>query len=907
MRKRLDSYRGRLVLLVFLTGTVTALLVSALLLSRNYVGDLADVRQSVRSDAEMLAIHCAAPLRFGDPAAAQETIDALEPIENLKAAVLYDAAGRVMARFDRADSRSLPALPASGPRDARRGSWMLLRQPVLHQGAVIGTLVLAYDTTWLTRELWTNVAWAFLMALVAVGVGVLVASPIRRRVTKPVDELVRVAKDVGSGGRFSARAEVFAEDELGSLTKVFNEMLDRVSAHDETLRRANERYDLADRATNDVLWDWDLVTDRVHWSPVAEEAFGIRSEDPGNTSRNRLQRIHPEDAARVTESIRKAIESGASRWSEEYRFRRRDGSYGVYVDRGLIARDDSRRAYRMIGSMLDLTERKKSEAAVREAAERLRVLRNTIPAFVWVSDGEGAALEWNEQWRQYTGMDDEASRGDGWLRAIHPDDVPVRIESWRKARAAGEPLQTELRVRARSGEYRSFVARATPVRDAAGRIVSWYGAMVDIEDRKRAEEERDLLLESERSARREAEQANRMKDEFLATISHEIRTPLTAILGWAQVLKRTPSVGASEDLSEAVGIIERNARAQGQLIEDLLDMSRIVSGKLRLDIQKVDLAEVVEAALATVQPAADAKGIDLQKSIDPRLGVVQGDPGRLQQIIWNLLANAVKFTPREGSVRLSAQRRDAHVEIEVRDTGQGIDRQFLPHLFERFRQADASTTRRFGGLGLGLAIVKHLTELHGGSVLATSEGLGRGSTFRVTLPMAVLDLHEEAARKPLSGPVRSEVPDAPRPPLVLSGVRVLLVEDEADARSLLARLLERRGAVVRGAGSASEALRGLDDFAPDLLVSDIGMPGADGYDLIRDVRQRPPEEGGEIPALALTAFARAEDRTKALLEGFDMHLAKPIEEVAFVAAIASLARMARLRRRRLSRESSETG
>jgi signal transduction histidine kinase/ActR/RegA family two-component response regulator len=402
---------------------------------------------------------------------------------------------------------------------------------------------------------------------------------------------------------------------------------------------------------------------------------------------------------------------------------------------------------------------------------------------------------------------------------------------------------------------------------------------------KQAAEERERLLDAERAARGEAERVSLMKDEFLATLSHELRTPLNAILGWSQILRSREH--QDEELSEGLAVIERNTRVQTQLIEDLLDMSRIISGKIRLDVQQVDLQDVVKAAVASVRHSADAKDIRLQLVLDPLAGPVRGDPSRLQQCFWNLLSNAIKFTPKGGRVQVGLERVDSHLEVCVVDSGQGIDPEFLPHVFERFRQADASTTRRHGGLGLGLSIVKHLVELHGGRIRAKSAGKGQGATFCIDLPLMVVHTsHNESRREHprgfTTGPAAVDHPS-------LQGITVLAVDDEADARDLLKRVLEECGARVILAASAQQGLNLLKTEHPDMIVSDIGMPGEDGYEFIRKVRSLAPEDGGRIPAAALTAFARAEDRTRALRAGYQTHVAKPVEPTELTAVVASLA------------------
>jgi signal transduction histidine kinase/CheY-like chemotaxis protein len=400
-----------------------------------------------------------------------------------------------------------------------------------------------------------------------------------------------------------------------------------------------------------------------------------------------------------------------------------------------------------------------------------------------------------------------------------------------------------------------------------------------ISELQRSEEARGQLLVRAERARAEAEAANRIKDEFLATLSHELRTPLTSLLGWASVLReanRDESV-----LAQGLDAIDRNARVQAQLIDDLLDVSRIVSGKLNLDVRPLNIASVIRTSVDVVRPAADAKGITLDYLAQPGLSAVSADSARLQQIIWNLLSNAVKFTGQGGTISVRLEQVGSNAKVTVRDTGQGIDPDFLPRVFDRFRQADSSTTRSFGGLGLGLAIVRHLVELHGGTVWAESEGIGKGATFCVTFPL----LADPAEQGNLlqSGEVhRSEVQS-------LNGLRVLLVDDEAEARQIISTVIARRGAEVKACKSASEALLTLTDWKPDVLMSDIGMPEEDGYSFIEKVRALPRDKGGETPAAALTAYARDEDRRQALAAGYQMHIAKPVSSGQLVAMIARLA------------------
>ena len=396
---------------------------------------------------------------------------------------------------------------------------------------------------------------------------------------------------------------------------------------------------------------------------------------------------------------------------------------------------------------------------------------------------------------------------------------------------------------------------------------------------RRLEDARKQLLLDERRARSEAEAANRIKDEFLATLSHELRTPLTSLLGWASLLRGDDVDDALRE--QGLQAIERNARVQTQLIDDLLDVSRIISGKLSLDVRPTEISSVVEAAIAVVRPASDAKGIRLTYTRDPIVGSISGDSARLQQIAWNLLSNAVKFTPERGRIEVRLEQKDGHVQLTVSDNGQGINPEFLPRVFDRFRQADSSTTRDYGGLGLGLAIVRHLVELHGGTVRAESSGEGKGASFCVTFPLIAERIDSSVLNQ--SG----EYSQMDR--TSLNGLRVLVVDDEPDARQIITTLIQRTGAEVMACESAHEALEALEKWHPDVLMSDIGMPGEDGYSLINKVRSLPADRGGGVPAAAFTAYAREEDRQRALDAGYQMHIAKPVSSGQLVAMIAHLA------------------
>ncbi len=435
---------------------------------------------------------------------------------------------------------------------------------------------------------------------------------------------------------------------------------------------------------------------------------------------------------------------------------------------------------------------------------------------------------------------------------------------------------------------RKVEERTAELARANDALQQMYGEQEELVRQRTAELSRAMV--SEQEARKQAEEANRIKDEFLATLSHELRTPLNAILGWAQVL-RTGKVDEATT-ARALEAVERNARAQAQLISDLLDVSRIITGKLRLELTPVELPRIIDAALDSVRPAADAKGIRIRLTLDSAVGPLVGDPDRLQQVIWNLLSNAIKFTPKGGAVEVRLGQREGQAEIAVEDTGAGVQPDFVPYVFDRFRQAESSTTRQYGGLGLGLSIVRHMVELHGGTVKVESPGEGQGATFTVRLPIR---LGVDGGIEGMAGTLTErrqrpaeDVPDMMRSK-ILTGLHVLVMDDEADTRDLLVTALEQCGAQVTAVPNVPDALASLDRGLPDVLLSDIGVPGEDGYSLIRKLRARSAELGGNLPAAAVTAYARSEDRIRALAAGFQAHLAKPIDPAELVATIAALA------------------
>jgi PAS domain S-box-containing protein len=571
-----------------------------------------------------------------------------------------------------------------------------------------------------------------------------------------------------------------------------------------------------------------------------------------------------------------------------------------------------------------LHERERADDQLR-SQHRFRERVDALPLCVWALRADGKIEYASSSWRRYAGIADSAPPDAGMhLHHVHADDRDRVVLAWQKTMETGERLDLEFRLRRASDEtFRWHIGSLVPQRDEVGNLVGWIATATDIEKQKRAEEAYVQLVDKEREAREAAEAANRAKDEFLATVSHELRTPLNAMVGWTRML-RTHDLPPEKQI-RALETIERNAQAQAELIEDILDVSRIITGKLRLEVKPVDLPAVLEAAIDSVRPAAESKGIVLERAVGELPQKMMGDPARLQQIAWNLLSNAIKFTPPGGRVELGLRQEATMVHISVADNGRGIEPAFLPFVFDRFRQYDSSSKRAHGGLGLGLAIVRHLIELHGGTVEVDSPGPGQGSTFTVRLParpadaVAAAEPAEVAAPARESGPVAVAVAglldvtgdgggaqknegdedgaggdsDSGGTAPSLQGLRVLLVDDEPDARELLTEVLAQYGADSQAAGSVDEALTLLADYHPDVLVSDIGLPVQDGYALISQVRALPPDRGGAIPAAALTAYARPEDRRRALAAGFHRYAVKPIHPTALAQLVADLARSAK--------------
>jgi PAS domain S-box-containing protein len=624
-------------------------------------------------------------------------------------------------------------------------------------------------------------------------------------------------------------------------------------------------------SSDDAIVSKDLEGIITSWNRGAELIFGYAAEEAVGRS---IALLLPPDRLAEEKDILRRIRAGQRIDHFETVRRRKDGSVidvsmtispikaedGRVIGASMIARDISERK---LGSRADLLL-----AAIVSSSDDAIVSKNL----------QGIITSWNAGAERLFGYTAEEMIGQSVLKLVpadRKDEEPRILERLRRGERV-DHFET-IRVRKNGGHFNVSLT-ISPLRDLKGTIIGASKIARDITEMKRITAEREQLLESERLARAQAEHANRMKDDFLATVSHELRTPLNAIVGWTEVLKIAGDNPA--EVLQGVEVIERNALIQAQLIDDLLDLGRITSGKMTLNVEPVDLAVIVRQAMASVQHAAELKQIQVKAILhDGRTGMM-GDVKRLQQVVWNLLTNAIKFSTKGGRVFITIARTHSNLELKVADTGRGIDPKFMPYLFERFRQADASTTRQYGGLGIGLALVKQLVELHAGTVRAESPGPGKGATFTISLPVSVTHFERARPAAPVEVPTGTESAD-------LEDIKVLAVDDDRDSLEVLRRILTSRNAAVHTATSVEEGLNAFETFKPDVILSDIGMPDRDGYEFIRRIRQLP--NGSMVPAAALTALARPDDRMRALQAGFQTHVAKPVAAAEVVAVIRSLA------------------
>ncbi|BAY15556.1 PAS/PAC sensor hybrid histidine kinase [Anabaenopsis circularis NIES-21] len=656
---------------------------------------------------------------------------------------------------------------------------------------------------------------------------------------------------------------------------------DRIQA-EAALNESEENLRLALQAARMVAWSWDAHTGIIHRSANACDVLGLLPEMLTASGEEGWNLVHPDDLQQHQAKVQEAIASQGS-YISEFRFLRPDNGEIIWVeDRGKVNFDQAGNLIGVKGALFNVSDayrqamqRKQVETALRLREERFSTLFNGMEDWVLVyhltSDFQpGQFIEVNEQACKKLGYHREELLTMSVAKIIDSSSI--------NAKAGIERLLVEQHIVVES-VHTTKDGQRLPVEVSAtlftlNGLPTVQAICRDITERKLAEAEREKLLKQEQSAREAAETANRIKDEFLAVLSHELRTPLNPILGWTQLLRSRKLDG--EATERALVTIERNARLQTQLIEDLLDISRILRGKIVLNVATVNLTTTIEAALETVRLAAEAKNIHIQTLFSPDVGKVSGDAGRLQQVMWNLLSNAIKFTPDNGQVEIRLEQVGKQVQIQVKDTGKGINPEFLPFVFDYFRQEDSTITRKFGGLGLGLAIARHITELHGGTVKVESLGEGLGATFTIRLPVIADNLAYSQDDK-------TSVQD-----INLNQIKILTIDDDADMRDLLVAILKMYDAEVKVAASAAEALILLAEYLPDVLISDIGMPDVDGYTLMQQIKTQFPEKYRQIPAIALTAYAAEYDQRQALAAGFQLHLAKPVVPEELVRAIASV-------------------
>jgi PAS domain S-box-containing protein len=643
----------------------------------------------------------------------------------------------------------------------------------------------------------------------------------------------------------------------------------------ERLQRDARHFAAIVASSDDAIISTMLDGTVVTWNTAAERLFGYTAAEIVGRS---IRLIVPRDRQAEEDQVLSAVSQGTTIEHFETVRRRQDGSLMPIAHTVSPIRDA---AGTIVGASTIARDLTRLDRIHRDALQLAAIVESSDDAIVG-KDLDSIVTSWNGAAERMFGYAAGEVIGQS-VRLIIPHDRQHEEDDVLKRIRAGQRIDHFETVRRRKdGTLVPVSLTISPIRDEAGVVIGASKIARDISERIRADDERRRLLEMARTA-------NRLKDEFLATLSHELRTPLNAIVGYSRMLQAGMLVGG-EKQRKALGTVVRNAASLTQIVEDVLDVSRIVSGKLRLNVQAVELSQIVREAAETSQPAADAKGIRLDVIVDPRGTQVSGDPDRLRQVLWNLCSNAVKFSSRGGRVEVRLERVNSHVEVTVTDTGIGIEPAFVPHLFERFSQADAGTNRVHSGLGLGLAISRHLVELQGGRISAHSEGPGRGAAFRIALPV-----------RGVGPPVGDEIrvhPDASDPAASLrvprlDGIRILVVDDDRDALALSREILETTGATVTTADSGQDALDKLHKSIADVLIADIGMPRMDGFELIARIRTSNDIAMRDMPAAALTAFARSEDRTRAMRSGFELHLSKPIEPGELMAAAATLARRKR--------------
>jgi PAS domain S-box-containing protein len=692
---------------------------------------------------------------------------------------------------------------------------------------------------------------------------------------RAISEKTAVAYETNTIDATDRWFEVHAYPVTKGLAAYFQEISDRKQAEID-LQNSEQRFRQLAENIHEVFWMSDPRNSQMLYvSPAYETIWGRSCQSLYDSPISWIESVHPDDREQVLAAATR-LRSGERNFDEEYRIVRPNGEIRWIRARTSYIRDELNEIYRVVGIAEDISNRKCIEAALRKTEQRFRIAQElSLDAFTIlqsIRDETGKITDFeinyvNPKAAEIINYSIHELIGKRLLDVLPDTKASGLFDRYVEVAETGKPHDIE--VYYDQDKIQEWFRNMT-IKVDDGIAVSFYS----ISDRKQAEAEREQLLAREQAARQEAETANQVKDQFLAVLSHELRSPLNPILGWASLLRSRKFDALATD--RALATIERNAKLQAQLIDDLLDVSRILRGKMTLDMQPVDLVSTIQSAIETVRLAAEAKSIQIETDYDPEVGQVLGDTGRLQQVVWNLLSNAVKFTSTEGKIHISLSREEMNAKIQVRDTGKGISADFLPYVFDYFRQADGSTTRQFGGLGLGLAIVRHITELHGGTVQVHSDGEEKGSSFVVTLPLMVVAI----PAPPPATVLPSQVD--------LQGIQVLIVDDEADIRDVIAFILEEYGAKPIVASSAAAAWQMWEQIHPDVLISDIGMPDMDGYTLIRNIRTLPKEKGGQIPAIALTAYAGEFNQQKAIEAGFHLHISKPVEPEHLAESVAHL-------------------
>jgi signal transduction histidine kinase/ActR/RegA family two-component response regulator len=921
------SIGQKLTLVGMLASLVALAAASVAFLAYEFFAFRDEIVRRLSVDSEIVGANTVSALLFNDPEAAARTVAALGAEPHVRAAGVYDAQGHPFATYRReGGDLALPPVPEVTASHRFGVDSVELFRPIVFQGGRVGTVYIMSDLGEMRSRLGTFLAIMGLACLGSFLLALYISTRMQRLISAPLLRLADTARAVSRDRDYSVRAAPAGADEVGTLIATFNEMLDQIRRRDAeleearvgleqrvldrtaALRKSQAQLEEAQRIAHIGSWERELATDALTWS---DEMYRIYDVEPGSPIPSRTvlhQRVHPGDLHLALERADQAVKDGRP-FSYDFRLLRPDGTVRVLHAEGRVVHDDGGTPQRLVGTLHDVTERNRAEeervTLVREQAARAEAEQASRRAAFLAEAGAALGSSLDVQATLATlarlAVPQLAEQGvvftqtaDGELRpaAAEHADPALQDSLWERARAAG-PLSAAARDAITAGRPRQSaddegaVVLATPLRARD----HTFGALVLVSSPPGRRIEPDLSVAlGERAAvaadnarlYREAQQANRMKDEFLATLSHELRTPLNAIVGWAHILRDTAP--GSDTAKRAVDTIVRSARAQDRLISDILDVSRIIAGKIELNVSRVDLPALIEAAHDTIRPAAEAKDVTVPVALDTALGPFWGDPQRLQQVVLNLLTNAIKFAPRGGRVQVTLTAGDPELVITVEDDGPGINPDFLPHVFERFRQADSSATRRHGGLGLGLAIARHLTELHHGTISAANRQGGPGAVFTIRLPRHGLHAEVPQAVTDPTGETPAwahSVPD-------LSGIKVLVVDDETDARDLVATTLRRCGATVLTASSAAEAFDLLRRERPHALLSDIGMPEEDGLSLLRKVRSLPADQGGQTPAAALTAYASPEDRVSVIRAGFQSHIPKPVHAAELAAVVASL-------------------